>query len=118
MARVKKVVLVSKESLKKMLDEADRPKQIRIVGRALVAIFQRQTESERNHNSADVNNTIGFSGPDAKSGSLTAKSYLAHGTLQDWQLDRWIRIDRTGFPRICKYHSQLNEIAIAKQEGF
>lgn len=87
-----------------------------VVGRALVAIFNRQTEDEKNTNNTNRNNTIGFNGPDARSGSLTAKSYLKNNTLQDWQIDQWLKEDRTGYPRLCKYHRQLNEIAIQKKK--
>ncbi len=55
-------------------------------------------------------NGIGFTGCDARSGSITAKYYLKYNTLQDWQLERWLEKNR-----ICRYHRQLNEIAIAKQ---
>ena len=55
-------------------------------------------------------NGNGFTGCDARSGSITAKYYLKYKTLQDWQLERWLEKNR-----ICRYHRQLNEIAIAKQ---
>ena len=55
-------------------------------------------------------NGNGFTGCDARSGSITAKYYLKYKTLQDWQLERWLEKNR-----ICRYHRQLNEIAIANK---
>lgn len=105
--------IVTRESLAQMLAQASPAKQIAIVGRAMVALFNRQTEDEQSINDTREHNRIGFSGADAKSGSLTAKAYLKHGTLQDWQVQRWLKISR-GWPRLCKYAKQLNEIAVQR----
>lgn len=102
-------VIVSKDSLRSMLENADAELKKKIVGRALVAIFQGQTKAEAESNATAEDNGIGFSGYDAHSGCISAKYYLRHGTLQDWQVDKWLRNDR-----IIKYHKQLNSIAIAK----
>ena len=59
-------------------------------------------------------NGIGFTGADAHSGCLTAKYFIKHGTLADWQVERWTKLSKSGFSRLTKYHKQLNEIAIAK----
>jgi len=122
--------IVTKESLHLMLVAAPKEKQIQILGRALVALFERQTESEQSTNNTHLHNGAGFSGADAKSGSLTAKYFLKHKTLLDWQIEKWMRIrakktrvnptgdvegtDQILYPRICKYADQLNEIAVAK----
>ena len=58
---------------------------------------------------------MGFSGADGKSGSLTAKYFLKHGTLLDWQVERWMKPQRNGYARLCKYHRQLDQIAVAKK---
>lgn len=108
------MTIVTKANLQQMIDQADETKRIRIVGRALVALFQYQTAAEQRSNTTDNHNHVGFSSADAKAGSLTAKSFLAHGTLQKWQVDKWVQRDRTGFARICKYHAQLNMIAADK----
>lgn len=97
-----------------MLTTNDRQRQIRVVGRALVALFNRQTEAEKQVNDTNEDNGVGFAGSDAKSGCLTAKYFLKYGTLLDWQLAKWLKPARAGLPRICKYHKQLNDIAIAK----
>lgn len=105
--------IVTKASLIALLADADNAKTIAIVGRALWALFQYQTRSEQSSNDTQVWNSVGFSSSDARSGSLTAKYWKKHGTLLDWQLDRWTR-DFRGAPRITKYHRQLNAIAIEK----
>jgi hypothetical protein len=44
---MKTPAIVTKESLQQMLNDAALEKQVHIIGRALVALFQRQTESVR-----------------------------------------------------------------------
>lgn len=105
---------VTRESLQVMINSADAVKKQHIVGRALVAIFNRQTMSEKNSNITNNWNTVGFSGADAYSGCLTAKSYLKHKSLQEWQVQKWLKPARNGFARLTKYHKQLNEIAMEK----
>ncbi len=102
--------IVTRDSMRAMLTNDNPQYVIAVVGRALVAIFQRQTEAEKSANVTDNHNGIGFSGTDAKSGSLTAKYFLKNKTLQQWQVDNWTRVVN-GYPRLCKYHKQLNEIA-------
>jgi len=111
---MKKPVIVSRQSLQQMLNTADSTKLQHIVGRALVALFQRQTETEKAGNVTDRDNDVGFTGADARSGSLTAKSYIKNQKLEQWQVDKWIKVQRNGFARLTKYHKQLNEIAIVK----
>lgn len=106
--------IVTKQNLADMLNEADAAKRAHIIGRALVALFNRQTEAEQSANRTDNLNGIGFTGSDARSGSLTAKSYIKNRTLQQWQVDKWMTLSR-GYPRICKYAGQLNEIALEKR---
>lgn len=88
-----------------------------IIGRALVAIFKRQTSEERDGNLTKYHNGIGFSGQDARLGSIGAKYYLKHGTLTEGLMRGWLKTGRNGLPRITKYTRQLNEIAIQKQNG-
>lgn len=104
--------LVTKQSLLTLLTTSDPQRQIRVIGRALVALFNRQTETEKSVNDTTEDNARGFSGADAKRGSLTAKYFLKHGTLLEWQRAMWLKPTRGGFPRICKYHKQLNEVAL------
>lgn len=85
-----------------------------IVGRALVALLKRQAAEEQVGNSTKFKNGAGFSKPDARIGCITAKYYLKHGNLLDWQLKIWVMPDKKGYPRICKYVNQLNQIANEK----
>ncbi len=105
--------IVTRQSLLTML-QADKERQIQVVGRALVALFRRQTEDERTANATKHDNSVGFSAPDAKSGTLSAKAFMKHGTLEDWQLAKWMRLEN-GRPRIVKYADQLNQIALEKR---
>lgn len=107
--------LVTKESLRTMIEQADERRRAVIVGRALVVLFNRQTADEKQSNSTDNSNSVGFSGSDARIGSLGAKYFLKNKTLQQWQVNQWTRLQH-GYPKICKYARQLNEAAVAKQE--
>lgn len=110
-------VLVTRDSITKMLNNPNPNYVMDVVGRALVVIFNRQTEDEKNSDSTRKSNGIGFTGADARSGSLTAKSYLKNKKLQSWQVERWLKVsEKTGYARLCKYHTQLNEEAVKKQE--
>lgn len=106
--------IVTKDKLKQLLDQSDEEKRAKIIGRALVALFNRQTHDEQASNNTHTFNNVGFSGADAKSGSLTAKFFLKHGRLEKWQVERWLKTSKSGYPRICKYASQLNEVALEK----
>lgn len=113
MSRTSSPQIVTRASLMALLQ--DPVKRPHVIGRALVALFNNQTRDEKSANHTQLNNTIGFSGADARDGSITAKYYLKHGTLLEWQIDNWMK-DFRGFPRICKYVRQLNEAARAKAE--
>jgi hypothetical protein len=104
--------IVTKDWLtSKLENETERTK---IIGRALLAIYKNQTFAEQDTTTTKVNNGIGFCKPDARVGSLGARMYKAHSTLDKWVVDVWMRPARDGKPRICKYASQLNDIAEAK----
>ena len=84
------------------------------IGRALVHLFNRQTNFEQANNETNVLNEMGFTGADGRSGCLTAKYYLKHGVLLDWQIGLWTKIGRSGYARIAKYWKQINEEAEKK----
>lgn len=113
----KQPAIVTRDSLREMVSSPNLAYVEAVVGRALVRIFERQTEAEKRSNDTNVNNNIGFAGCDAKSGSLTAKYYMKHKHLESWQLEKWLKVDAAGYPRICKYHRQLNEIALVAQQN-
>lgn len=115
MAEVPAAPIITRERIREMLN-SEIEKRIHIVGRALVALFERQTESEKHANTTNDLNSRGFAGSDAKPGSIAAKYYLKRGTLLDWQLERWTKVGANGFPKLAKYHRQLNEIAVAKAQ--
>jgi hypothetical protein len=107
--------LVTKETLQQMIQlAANRAEQKKIVGRALVALYQRQTPSEQSSETTKDSNSIGFSSADADVGSRCAKYFLQHQTLLDWMYGVWMQAGKGGYPRICRYSRQLNEIAEEK----
>lgn len=114
MAKQKKQVIVSKDSLTKMLCDSNEDKRIAVCGRALVAIFRNQTEMEQKVNVVNTENGIGFTGSDGRSGCISAKYYIKHKTLLPWMVDMWTKTNVRGTMRLAKYHRQLNEVAVAK----
>jgi hypothetical protein len=105
--------IVTKDSLLQLLD-CSPERKAQIVGRALVVLFNRQVEDEKTSNDTRHLNMRGFAPCDAYSGTLTAKYYLKHRRLLDWQLERWLAPTSKGYPRIAKYTRQLNEAANEK----
>jgi hypothetical protein len=106
--------LITRDSLQSMIDKGG-DYQMHVVGRALVVLFKRQTAVERSVNTTNVENGVGFTGTDGKSGCIGAKSYIKHGHLQDWVVEMWVkRSERTGYSRIVKYWRQLDAAAKEK----
>jgi len=114
MAKAKKVLLVTRDSLQAMLDNPNPRYVEQVVGRALSQIFEYQTSDEKASNATRLHNNVGFTATDAKSGSLTAKTFKRHGKLESWQISRWTKKDDKGYSRLSKYHRQLNAIAELK----
>ena len=106
--------IVTKESLQAMIQKATPDMQKQIVGRALVVLFERQTEHEKSSNTTNVDNGVGFTGADGKSGVISAKTFLKNKTLLDWQLERWLKVQKSGHYRITKYWKQLDDAAQKK----
>ena len=103
---MKKEVLVTRDSIQAMLDSDNEAYVAEVIGRGLIGLLDRQTTDEQV--------SIGFTGADAFSGSLTAKFWRKHGKLLDWQIAKWTKKGKNGYSRLCKYHKQLNEIALAR----
>ncbi len=106
--------IVTRESLQKLLDSDNAQLVMHVVGRALVVLFNNQTEDEKVDNATKVHNSLGFTGADARTGTLTAKSYLRNRALHDWQIEKWVKKGESGFSRLTKYHKQLNAAAEQK----
>jgi len=115
MAKQKQIV--TRDTIARMLKNPNRKYVETVVGRALVALLQRQTRDEQRSNDTREHNGVGFSGADGRSGTLTAKSFMKNGGLLDWQLARWTKPAKNGYPRLAKYAKQLNEIALEKKDG-
>lgn len=109
-----KNVIVSKDSMINFINTRDSEMVMHYIGRALVALFNRQVEDEKKTNNTHNTNYLGFSKSDARQGSISAKSYIKNGKLEDWQVSLWINEKFRGNPRIVKYSRQLNEIAAEK----
>ena len=105
--------IVTRESLSNLVLRGDTV-SMHAIGRALVHLFNRQTDAEQATNDTRVWNEMGFTGADAYSGSLSAKFYLKHHRLEDWQIERWTKLNVRGVPRIAKYWKQLDEEAKKK----
>ena len=103
--------LVTREAF---IDLLNGPNQVAVIGRALVHLFNRQTEAEQQANDTRVLNDMGFTGADGYSGCLSAKFFLKHGRLEQWQIDRWMKPNKNGVPRIAKYWKQMDEEAKKK----
>ncbi len=85
-----------------------------VIGRALLAIYNNQEDDEKATGQTVLLNGIGFTAFDAELGTKCAKFYAQHKTLEAWMLGVWKAPDKKGFPRIAKYHRQLNDIAVSR----
>lgn len=93
--------IVTRESFIQLLNREEIREHV--IGRALVVIFRNQTNVEKSANVTVNHNAIGFTPADARSGSMTAKSYFKKGSLQSWMIDKWMKHNEKGIPRIAKY---------------
>ncbi len=74
------------------------------VGKALVQLYDKQTEDEKLEQSTKHSNGVGFAGPDAEILSKFAQAYKKYGKLSEKQL-------ALARKRIMKYAKQLAKIA-------
>lgn len=109
------MTIVTREILQNLVTRGDEV-SMHAIGRALVHLLNRQTRDESDQNTTKYHNDVGFTGADAHAGSITAKYYLKHGKLEDWQIQRWTRTNKKGVARIAKYWAQINEEAEKKNE--
>lgn len=108
--------IITKDVIQSMLDHSPAEKVAHIVGRALVVLFRNQTVTERDANTTQINNNVGFTSGDALSGTITAKTYIKNKSLAPWQVDRWTRKNARGYSRLSKYWAQLDVAAKAKRQ--
>jgi hypothetical protein len=111
------MTLVTQQSLIALVCNDNKSIAYTAVGRALVALHERQTLDEQVNNGTVELNGVGFTGADAHAGSLTAKYFIRHKTLTDWQYAMWVKSNKHGIPRIAKYWKQLNDVAVQKQQS-
>ena len=89
------------EEIRELLKESDQA-----VARAILAIYNRQTEDEKIVKETSASNGIGYNGVDANFMSSLAQFYQSKGFLSSGQL-------KYGRKKIMKYAGQLTEIANA-----
>lgn len=87
----------------------------RAVGRALVALNERQTADEQATEHTRYDNGRGFRPCHARMGTSMAKFFLRFNRLSDKQVAYWRRPMKDGKPRITIYAGQLLEIAQQRQ---
>jgi hypothetical protein len=96
--------LYSTEEIRSLLEKSDKAVQ-----RAIVALYERQTESERNTEATVEKNGVGFNGFDAKFFSSLAQQIQSGRVLSQKQ----IAFARKG---IMKYSKQLAQIANGREQ--
>jgi hypothetical protein len=90
------------------------------VERALVMLYQRQTQHEQKSDATRERNTIGFQRADVENFSPLARKVLAGEKLSDRELAYcrrpWHR-GRTPIPTIAKYRGQIVDMIEAKAKA-
>lgn len=104
-------VALTREGITALLLENDRA-----VERALIVLFDRQTNAEKIECETRVHNGIGFTAADAHWGTINAKSILAGQRLTPFQLSCWRKRNVRGVPKIAKYWRQLKDAAEQRAE--
>lgn len=108
------MTIVSRESVIAELTGVNEHRRMHYIGRALIVLLKNQTDSEVRRAATEIHNMEGFTSADAYSGTLTAKYYMKHDCLCDWQINKWIKTNKNGVPRLAKYWKQLNKAAEKK----
>lgn len=105
--------IVTRDSLQELVTRNDQV-AMHAIGRALVHLFNRQTQAEQRENTTNIYNSVGFTGADGRVGCITAKYYIKHRRLEDWQMARWLKTNSKGYARITKYWRQIDEEALRR----
>ncbi len=100
---------MNKQDIVKLLTSNDRA-----IVRAVIVLNDRQTADEQLHEATTHNNGIGFTGADARMGTSMAQFFAKRGYLTEKQIAYWKKPNKNGVWRICKYASQLLQIANEK----
>jgi hypothetical protein len=108
--------LVTKDSLKELLQCGNPEKIMHTVGKALVVLYNNQELDEQYSKTVAHNNGIGFTRGDARAGTEAARYYLANKRLPAVIIRYWtVEEGFSCYPYLCKYDRQLNDAALAKQ---
>lgn len=105
--------MVTKAQLTQLITRNDEV-AVEAVGRALVHLLNRQTTEEQRDNTTKNYNLRGFTPADARQGSIHAKYFIKHRTLQPWQIQFWLKPNAKGTLRLAKYWRQIDEEARKK----
>lgn len=98
-------------SIRQLLNENDRA-----VEKALIVLFNNQTDYEQVTEATEVHNDRGFTSTDARFFTSLAKQVMRGHHLSEKQLG-FLRAPTPRFgSRIGKYHRQLLEVVQAKQQ--
>src|SRR6185436_6824006 len=86
-----------------LLDQITTDPQ-RVIGRALLAIYNRQTLDEQSGQTTINLNGIGFTAFDANLGTRCAKYFADYHQLQEWMVKCWLKpVGKKQQPKILKY---------------
>jgi hypothetical protein len=104
--------IVTKEKLNEMLNNEEI--RMRVIGRALVHLRNRQTQDEQIEEKTKHSNLRGFQPADARMGTSMASYYERFGKLSEKQQSYWMIRNCKGTMRLSKYWRQLDEEAKKK----
>lgn len=102
--------MLTKETIVALLETNDRA-----IGRALVALLDRQTADEQATGQTRHHNGMGFTGADAEIGTSMARFFLSRGYLTPKQVAYWRKPRKDGKMKIAIYAGQLLEVAKERQ---
>lgn len=100
----------TKEEICAMLNSSDKA-----IVRAVIALYNKQTNQEKEENATIVHNSVGFSGGDGMIGTFHGnyiKKYgIERGYVREKIIPYWKQLNPKGKMRIEKYAGQLTKIA-------
>lgn len=111
------MAILSLEGIVELLMRDDETGR-KAVGRALLALNERQTNDEQIEGETKYDNKMGFQKCHARRGTSMANYFRIHGKITDKQWKWWTSTAPGGKrPRILIYAGQLLRIAQIKQRG-